>query len=58
MLLAERKAKKGSEGSTGKRYRSKRLEQASTTESDGQMAIVLNNAVELRIALIAGVIGM
>ncbi|KAF4140685.1 hypothetical protein GN958_ATG10132 [Phytophthora infestans] len=46
-LLAERKAKTGSSGNTGKRFRSKRLEQASTTKNDGQMTIVLNSKVEL-----------
>ncbi|KAG1696257.1 hypothetical protein DVH05_018803 [Phytophthora capsici] len=46
-LLAERKAKKGSSGNNGKRFRSKRLEQASITKNDGQMTIVLNGIVEL-----------
>ncbi|POM79585.1 Hypothetical protein PHPALM_2702, partial [Phytophthora palmivora] len=46
-LLSERKAKKGSESNTSKRYRSKRLEQTSAVTNDGQMTIVLNGKIEL-----------
>ncbi|KAE8997632.1 hypothetical protein PF010_g21617 [Phytophthora fragariae] len=46
-LLAERKAKKGSDANSGKRFRAKRLESPIGVDNDGRATVVLNGKLGL-----------